>query len=337
MRGDDEGRADDERVDQAANPPQDVSGRTNNDAPSIQMLVRVGDNLPPVLPTDYTVAVGLLAELLEGIDRPQAFVPPGRHVGFCRICGTTATLTFEHIPPGSAGNNRRARSSPSLPLLISDEPLKFPKTGWISAQRGVGGYVLCKPCNEFVGQHYVPEYGRLAVALRQQVNAAFVALGRAVGGLELDLGGWALGDVARAGLVTLMDVAVHDRLLLRYPELINVVQQPGTPLPSTLRLGLTVVLGARARLSGPVCRVDRDGCIVFSEAALAPFSWTLSFLEPGLRSLPQTADVSGWLHHGRNHRPMHARLELPVGAVVSPTPGDYRPASQIAADLPTGR
>lgn len=150
----------------------------------------------------------------------------------------------------------------------------------------------------------------------------------------MDLAGWALGDVARAGLVTVMDVAIHDRLLRRYPELIDVVRQPGTPLPSTLRLGLTVVLGTRARVSAPVCQTNPDGCVLFSEVALAPFSWTLSFLEPGLRSLAHTADVSGWLGHGRDHRPAHAQLELPVGAVVSPIPGDYRPAALIEADLP---
>ncbi|SFP85465.1 hypothetical protein SAMN05660464_4465 [Geodermatophilus dictyosporus] len=337
MRRDDEGRSDDEPVGQTANPSSDGLNSTNNEAPPIQLLVRVGDNLPRVTPPGYAVATDLLAELLDGIDRPHAFAPPDRHTGLCRICGATATLTFEHIPPSSAGNDRRARSSPGLPLLTSDQPLNFPKTGWTPAQRGVGGYVLCKPCNEFVGQRYILEYGQLAAALRKQVDGAFAALGHAVGGLDLDLAGWALGDVARAGLVTVMDVAVHDRLLRRYPELTNVVRQPGTPLPSTLRLGLTVVLGTRARLSSPVCQADPDGCVVFSEAALAPFSWTLSFLEPGLRSLPHTADVSEWLHHGQNHRPIHAQLKLPVGAVVSPTPGDYRPASLIEANLPTDR
>lgn len=332
MPRDDEGRSDDELVDQAADPSGDGAAAPNNEAPPIQLLVRAVHDLPPLTPPGYRVATDLLAELLDGIDTPHAFVPPDRHTGLCRICGATATLTFEHIPPASAGNDRRARSSPSLALLTSDRPLHFPDSGWTPSQRGVGGYVLCKPCNDFVGRHYIPEYGQLATALREQVDGAFAALGHAVGRLDLNLAGWALGDVARAGLVTVMDLAVHDRLLLRYPELTNVLRQPGTPLPSTLRLGLTLVLGTRARLSGPVCMADPDGCVVFSEAALAPFSWTLSFLEPGLRSLAHTADVSGWLRHGLNHRPARAELDLPVGAVQSPTPGDYRPASLIEAN-----
>jgi len=302
--------------------------------PPIQLLMRTGDQLPRVAPPGYMVATELLAELLEGVATPFSFVPSVRHTGLCRVCGVSARLTFEHIPPRSAGNDRPARSSPSLPVLMSDQPLQLPDGGWTPAQRGVGGYVLCGPCNSLLGTRYIPEYGKLAAALRRQVDDAFAALGHAVGRLDLDLAGWALGDVARAGLVTVMEVAVHDRLLRRYPELINVVRQPGTPLPSTLRLGLTVVLGTRARLSAPVCQADPVGCVLFSEAALAPFSRTLSFLEPGLRPLPHTADVSGWLGHGRDHRPAHAQLELPVGAVVSPIPGDYRPASLIEADLP---
>jgi hypothetical protein len=101
--------------------------------------------------------------LLIGIDTPHAFVPPDRHTGLCRICGATATLTFEHIPPARPATIG-ARSSPSLPLLTSEKPLDFPKTGWTPAQRGVGGYVLCKPCNEFVGHRYIPEYSQLATA-----------------------------------------------------------------------------------------------------------------------------------------------------------------------------
>ena len=91
------------------------------------------------------------------------------------------------------------------------------------------------------------------------MNSAFAAFGHAVGGLDLDLAGWALGDVARAGLVTVMDVAVHDRLLRRYPELTNVVRQPGTALASTLRLGLTLVLGTRARHPVRSARLIRTG------------------------------------------------------------------------------
>lgn len=297
-------------------------------------LIRSGDELPEVPPPGYHVAMTLLTELLTGADTPNAFVPANRHTGPCRVCGQVTALTFEHIPPHAAGNDQRARAALSLTMLTSEAPLVFPRAGWTPSQRGVGGYVLCQPCNNLIGTRYVPEYAGFATTLRAQVNAAFTAAaGHASGGLDLDLTGWALGDVARAGLVTVMDVAIHDQLLQRHPDLTEVVRRPGTPLPPTLRLGLTVVLGTRARLSSPMCLADPDGCVVFSEAALAPFSWTLSFLEPGLRALPHTADVSDWLRHAANQRPDHARVQLPVGAVVSAIPGDYRPAPDIQADL----
>lgn len=222
----DEGRLEDELVDQAADPSSDGLTATETQAPPIQLLMRMGDHLPRATPPGYTVATDLLAELLDGVETPHAFVPPIRHTGLCRVCGATAALTFEHVPPRSAGNDRRARRSPSLPVLTSDQPLAFPETGWTPAQRGVGGYVLCEPCNSLIGARYIPEYGKLAAALTERVDGAFAALGHAVGRLDLDLTGWALGDVARAGLVTVMDVAVHDRLLRRYPELTNVVRQP---------------------------------------------------------------------------------------------------------------
>ncbi len=299
----------------------------------VTALIRTGDELPADPLPGYEVAMTLLTELLAGADTPNAFVPAARHTGACRVCGQVTTLTFEHVPPRAAGNDQRARASLSLTMLTSDAPLVFPRAGWTPSQRGVGGYVLCEPCNNLVGTLYVPEYAGFATTLRARVNAAFTTAGHASGGLDLDLTGWALGDIARAGLVTVMDVAIHDRLLQRHPELTEVVRSPGTALPSTLRLGLTVVLGTRARLSSPMGLVDPDGCVVFSEAALAPFSWTLSFLEPGLRALPHSADVSGWLRHGADQRPAHTLLQLPVGAVVSAIPGDYRPAPDIEADL----
>ena len=238
----------------------------------VQLLMRTGDVMPTDPPAGYDVAMTLLSELLAGVDTLNAFVPADRHTGPCRLCGQVATLTFEHIPPHAAGNDQPARGILSLPMLTSDAPLVFPRSGWTPSQRGVGGYVLCDPCNNMVGTRYVPEYAAFATALRAQVNAAFTAAGHASGGLDLDLSGWALGNIARAGLVTVMDVAIHGRLLQRHPELTDVVWRPGTALPPTLQLGLTVVLGTRARLSSPICLADPDGCVVFAEAALAPFS-----------------------------------------------------------------
>jgi len=297
--------------------------------------MRAGDVLPDTPPPGYDRAMGLLADLLEGIDSPNAFVPSSKHTGLCRVCGDFRALTFEHIPPRAAGNSRPARAFWSLQMATSDEPLAFPTRGWKPSQRGVGGYVLCAVCNNLVGTRYVPEYVHFANTLTDRVCVLLESSGHLPGILELQLGDWALGDVARAGLVTLMDVAVHDRLLARHPDLTAVVQHPGTPLPPSLRLGLTLVLGSQARLSAPICTTNPEGCVAFSEAALAPFAWTLGFIEDGLGPLDRTSDVSDWLLYGQAERPAEATLELPIGFLASPNPGDYRPAPEIEADMPS--
>jgi hypothetical protein len=284
-------------------------------------------------PEGYSAALDLLRDLLDGLRTPNAFVPAERHVGHCRICRSIEPLTFEHIPPRCAGNDKRARAIPMWDVVTAGDPLAFPTAGWVPSQRGVGGYVLCEGCNRTVGRKYVPEYRDFASELLQGLVDHATSAGHLPGTLDLALGGWALGDIARAGLVTQLDVAIHDRLLSLYPGLTDTVMVPGTPLPKGLRLGLTVVLGTRARLSAPICSATDERAVVFSEAALEPFAWTLSFLEGRLRPLDRTADVSHWLSHGHQQRSVGESLAVPVGGVAAPTPGDYRPKPLIEADL----
>ena len=63
--------------------------------------------------------------------------------------------------------------------------------------------------------------------------------------------------------------------------------------------------------------------ILFTEVAMAPFAWTLSFLGGGRHPLDCTADVSGWLHLGPGEVASTMPLALPVGTIGSAVPGDY--------------
>ena len=298
------------------------------------ILHRTGEQLPDVPPPGYQVATGLLTDLLRGADDTDGFVPTRRHIGVCRLCGQIRQLTFEHIPPAAADNARRARGASSWTVATSPRPLTFPRGDWFPSQRGVGGYVLCGPCNHTVGARFVPAYAALAREIGRSITAHAERAGHLPGVLDLQLRGWELGDVARAALVSLMGVAVHGRLLARCPDLSEVVLSGRGGLPSGLRLGLTVVLGSRGRLSAPICRADDTGCAVFAEVALQPFAWTLGFTDPPLRPLPRTADVSHWLQYAHREQAPDETTAVPVGALAAPLPGDYRPANEIATDMP---
>ena len=293
------------------------------------VMRRPDEPLPAAPVPGLDVAVELLEELLAGVGDPSAIMPTKRHVGLCRICGIEEDMTFEHVPPAAAGNDRRARAASSWAAATSSTPLKFPANGWVSVQRGVGGYVFCGPCNHALGRRVVPAYARLAETMTDALIRHAQQAGHLPGTIDLSLPDWPLDIVARAGLAAVMAVNAHDRLLRRHPQLTDLVLHGTGTLPAGLRLGLTLVVGPRARISAPVCSASPAGCSVFAEAAMQPFAWTLSFAVPPLSSLQRSADVSHWLRDKRAAQGAPRSIAVPVGFLDSPLPGDYRPASDI--------
>lgn len=266
---------------------------------------------------------------LDSVASPKAFLPRGRHRGLCRACGALTNLSFEHMPPSASGNNTRARGANALSILTSADPHAFPASGWFPSQRGIGAYVLCKPCNELFGSKYVNAYVAFADKVGLGAIEAIQKQESIPGTVDIALRDWELGDIGRAGLVQLLALGVHDRLIRRFPTLSSAVLKGDEELPEGLRLGLTLILNtARGRVSAPTILVTNEGTpnedvTVFSEVAVAPFAWTLSFTGEGRRPLVRTADVSHWLRLGPSETATMMPVALPVGTIASAVPGDY--------------
>jgi hypothetical protein len=75
--------------------------------------------------------------------------------GVCRICGREKPLSFEHIPPRAAFNNRPVIRI-SLEQAIELGPDVKPK-GPVK-QKGMGDYVLCEECNNNSGSWYASRF-----------------------------------------------------------------------------------------------------------------------------------------------------------------------------------
>lgn len=70
--------------------------------------------------------------------------------GNCRICGVFGKLSFEHVPPRAAFNNRPILLRRGLENINSSlDDVKGEKR-----QRGAGDYTLCPKCNSFTGRQY---------------------------------------------------------------------------------------------------------------------------------------------------------------------------------------
>ena len=82
-----------------------------------------------------------------------------RVIGRCHGCGQPGqVLTFEHIPPRRAFNNRGTlANSMGLYELEKDYPRRLPRTK--RYPRGMGTWSLCERCQQFTQHHYNDAFG----------------------------------------------------------------------------------------------------------------------------------------------------------------------------------
>jgi len=79
---------------------------------------------------------------------------PGR-VGICHICGNVRPLSYEHVPPRKAFNEK-----PVIRVNLQEALELGPEAqlkGRIQ-QRGIGDYTICEKCNNDTGSWYAADY-----------------------------------------------------------------------------------------------------------------------------------------------------------------------------------
>ncbi len=86
------------------------------------------------------------------------------HLGICHLCNEYKELTFEHIPPKAANNDR--------PILIQKHEHLFNTKSFvygksIRSNQGAGSYCFCKNCNNNTGTWYGRDFG---IFVNQTIN-----------------------------------------------------------------------------------------------------------------------------------------------------------------------
>lgn len=84
-------------------------------------------------------------------------------LGNCAICGCYRELTFEHIPPRAAFNNKPTKAYLMDDILKNIKetktiPRKLDGIHYKDRQKGYGDYLLCAKCNNMTGHLYAPAY-----------------------------------------------------------------------------------------------------------------------------------------------------------------------------------
>jgi hypothetical protein len=88
-------------------------------------------------------------------------------IGTCSICSNIGKLSFEHLPPESAFNNKPIYTQDFERLFDNKSYLYLKKS---VSQRGFGRYSLCVTCNNNTGSWYAKDYLSFASQSLEFIN-----------------------------------------------------------------------------------------------------------------------------------------------------------------------
>jgi hypothetical protein len=97
--------------------------------------------------------------------------------GICCICGEARKLSFEHVPPKRAFNDRPVLNADINSLLAAQTYEEMINARRSRRAKGAGAHTLCEPCNNNTGSWYGPAY--VAWTKQGAENVNLIQQGRA--------------------------------------------------------------------------------------------------------------------------------------------------------------
>lgn len=235
--------------------------------------------------------------------------------GKCRLCGTVGPLSWEHVPPESAFNNRPIVRASTETLLTPE--LWDGKRGK-TIQRGSGEYTLCERCNNNTGAWYGAEYASWArqglgclSRVHPDQDAPFFATFR----------GFPLRFLKQ--VVTMFFSVNAEGFADQHPELATfVLDRHATDLPTKYLFDLVLVRGTLSRSSGLYASMDvtTGRAEVASEVAHPPLALRL-ILAPARDA--RRGALEQFARFGYDDR-RDVVLYTVAGHIITKFPGDYR-------------
>lgn len=245
-----------------------------------------------------------------------------RPEGTCHICGIFGPLSFEHIPPKSAFNNRPVVSLhfEQAISLGPDDVVKGPQQ-----QKGMGGYTLCERCNNLTG-HW---YGDKFVAWCYQ---GMEILERAGGKPTLIYLNYVFPLRVLKQIVTMFLSVNGDTFHNYHPELARfVLSRDARFLPPKYRFFLYYNVEGRQRTVGvaAVANMETGNASLLSEITFPPFGYVMT-----IDSNPPDGRLVEITHFARYAYEDFSVFSqrLPVLPTHVAFPGDYRTKDEIYRD-----
>jgi hypothetical protein len=242
--------------------------------------------------------------------------------GECHICGTFGKLSYEHVPPRSAFNDKPVLHTSLLKLLNKDnlDGLTGKKL-----QRGAGSYTLCERCNSLTGHWYGDAFADWA---HQAINVITATRGQTT-----LIHHFHVFPVRIIKQIICMFFSVSSpKFRLAHPDLVKFVLNPDAKyFPPNVHLYAFYTMAERSRSAGVTLRADRlhDGMRfhTISEVTFPPFGFllTIDCLWPD----KSFGDISGFANFDLKDWVCGLTMRLPIMPIYTAYPGDYRSREEV--------
>ncbi len=250
-------------------------------------------------------------------------MPKPKRIDYCHICTQKTELTFEHVPPQAAFNNRRMITL-NFEEAFNLGPGDSVTSGKIS-QKGSGGYTLCQKCNNDTGAWYGAKfvdwcYAAADIVIKSKGNPKVLFLKRA----------FPLEIIKQ--IVTMFFSANPPAFARNNQELVQFIKIRRLKyLNPKYRFFTYYNLGGRFRFAGLTAQgsFKSNSVILMSEVGFTPlgFLMTLNSPPPDNR-LFEITDFSQYTYD----EPRDLTIYPPILPTHMLLPGDYRTAKQIQED-----
>ncbi len=248
--------------------------------------------------------------------------PRDKPLGTCAICGEIGPLSFEHVPPRAAFNDRQVLLVDTQHWLANLESGES-DTRLKRQPKGAGAFTLCRRCNADTGAWYGRRYAQWAYQGMTNLLAA-------PAGSSLALPYHVFPQPVFKQALCMFASACGPTLCGKNPALIRyILNRDATDYPGPFRLYCYLMSpeSTRARQLGMSGVLNLGGANhLLSEIAFPPFGYVLS--EDATPIDSRLVDITEFFRHRYNEfRTLH--LRLPVLEINSVYPGDYRTVGEM--------
>lgn len=195
-----------------------------------------------------------------------------KKIDFCHLCGEFKELTFEHIPPKSAFNDK--------PILIQNHEHLFNKKSYLygksfRSNNGSGSYCFCESCNNNTGTWYANDFSNF-------VKQAYVHFEKTSRVSKLNLVEFNYKPLNVLKQILTMFLAIdHSGYLRDDKNLVEfILEKENKSLPDKYQIYLYITISKHKRLFGIQWNNLNGTFNAHSEITFNPFGYFLAIDSP---------------------------------------------------------